>query len=600
MKYSVIFLILLMLFIIPHVYADDTNSQSLNFDVIKTKYMDVSVAIEIPIYLDKYNASSSFTLKTPVFIDTRTQIVDLKAYYYNGSEKIFASFEDDSLGNKFAVFDVNKVILPEYIFHIDARIISKNKIVFSEDKFSLDNLILDYPEFKVSTRYINSDRSEIISTSRFLKKTNYALGEITNVVDWTYNYVDYDLTYADKIVEAVKILKEKKGVCSEFSILAASILRERGFPTRYVTGYANSSVEWQPHAWLEVFIPSQGWVSVDPTFGEVGLVDASHLLISRIVDPSDIKDKITAYGDVVIRFGEKKADFKINDHKSFSDLGYSNSIFVDLVYPDKIKEKSSFFITAKITNTTSRPITTLFMLNLNADFDLIYPYKNRIIYLEPFKEEEITYYISSENTNIPANYFKDYSFSLISQVSDYKGKLSIYKDQGFFQEAFFITKPFFYLDVNNLNLNIDIINYTSLIKKINFNFNNNGILEDLNIEIEPQSIYNFIKSFNVVKNSKFVLDLTGDYTLSENYYIYNDVVRVDKNISDVNIVDNLIDNNADVNSSLKNDIWSEIKSDRKVSFVNDNKNSIIGIIIISLFIIIILIIFLSRNKDKHI
>ncbi len=70
------------------------------------------------------------------------------------------------------------------------------------------------------------------------------------------------------------VLKERKGVCQDFSHLAIACLRSLGFPARYVSGY----IETLPppgkkklqgsdasHAWISAYIPSMGWCEFDPT-----------------------------------------------------------------------------------------------------------------------------------------------------------------------------------------------------------------------------------------------------------------------------------------------------------------------------------------------
>lgn len=70
------------------------------------------------------------------------------------------------------------------------------------------------------------------------------------------------------------VLKEKKGVCQDFSHLAIACFRSLGFAARYVSGY----LETQPppgkpklqgsdatHAWVSVYVPGMGWCDFDPT-----------------------------------------------------------------------------------------------------------------------------------------------------------------------------------------------------------------------------------------------------------------------------------------------------------------------------------------------
>lgn len=72
------------------------------------------------------------------------------------------------------------------------------------------------------------------------------------------------------------------GVCQDFAHILLAVLRMRGLPARYVSGYLvprrtaepGASVEeviggQASHAWTEVFIPESGWFGLDPTLGDV-------------------------------------------------------------------------------------------------------------------------------------------------------------------------------------------------------------------------------------------------------------------------------------------------------------------------------------------
>ncbi len=70
------------------------------------------------------------------------------------------------------------------------------------------------------------------------------------------------------------VLKERKGVCQDFSHLAIACLRSLGFAARYVSGYLETlpppgkkklQGSDASHAWISVFIPNIGWCEFDPT-----------------------------------------------------------------------------------------------------------------------------------------------------------------------------------------------------------------------------------------------------------------------------------------------------------------------------------------------
>jgi hypothetical protein len=71
------------------------------------------------------------------------------------------------------------------------------------------------------------------------------------------------------------LFEKKKGYCQYFASAGAVLLRLEGVPTRYVSGFHvtgnNRSGdhyvvrELDAHAWIESYIPGQGWVQADPT-----------------------------------------------------------------------------------------------------------------------------------------------------------------------------------------------------------------------------------------------------------------------------------------------------------------------------------------------
>jgi transglutaminase-like putative cysteine protease len=89
------------------------------------------------------------------------------------------------------------------------------------------------------------------------------------------------------------------GVCQDFAHLTLGILRMRGLPGRYVSGYlvpkpiTDTAAGMEQviggqasHAWVEVYVPTLGWVPLDPTLGSpVGL---RHIRVAYGRDYGDV------------------------------------------------------------------------------------------------------------------------------------------------------------------------------------------------------------------------------------------------------------------------------------------------------------------------
>jgi transglutaminase-like putative cysteine protease len=66
-------------------------------------------------------------------------------------------------------------------------------------------------------------------------------------------------------------LAARCGVCQDFSHVFIALARQFGIPARYVSGYLfrdggdEHEAEDATHAWTECYLPSLGWIGLDPT-----------------------------------------------------------------------------------------------------------------------------------------------------------------------------------------------------------------------------------------------------------------------------------------------------------------------------------------------
>jgi transglutaminase-like putative cysteine protease len=107
--------------------------------------------------------------------------------------------------------------------------------------------------------------------------------------------VTFDKEATQVSTPLAKVVADRRGVCQDFAQLFISLLRQRGIPAGYVSGYlltrppagkprlvgADAS-----HAWVSAYIPRAGWVDYDPT--NACVVGTGHIVVARGRDFSDV------------------------------------------------------------------------------------------------------------------------------------------------------------------------------------------------------------------------------------------------------------------------------------------------------------------------
>lgn len=107
---------------------------------------------------------------------------------------------------------------------------------------------------------------------------------ISSIVRYVQGVATYNLDY-DKSIDSssdvvLAFLQEKEGVCRHFAATATLLLRTVGIPARYTVGFvANTKAgEYvdvtyaQAHAWVEVYIKGSGWVQLEVTGSNSGVL----------------------------------------------------------------------------------------------------------------------------------------------------------------------------------------------------------------------------------------------------------------------------------------------------------------------------------------
>jgi len=84
-------------------------------------------------------------------------------------------------------------------------------------------------------------------------------------------------------------LQTASGTCRDYALFMIEALRRLGIAARFVSGYLSVPPDrahgyaggGSTHAWVQVYLPSAGWIEFDPTNGIVGTRDLIRVAVAR-------------------------------------------------------------------------------------------------------------------------------------------------------------------------------------------------------------------------------------------------------------------------------------------------------------------------------
>ncbi len=187
---------------------------------------------------------------------------------------------------------------------------------------------------EVNVTELTEADEDISAKAAELADSGSVLMTLRNMVEWINRNIEYDILYFGQNKNAQEVFIERRGVCVEYSHLLISMLNSQGIKTRYVNGYVISD-EWQPHAWTEAYVPGYGWIPIDPTFNQIGILDSSHVMVSYGYDQSSDYDRLTATSENVMlnRFPTEITLLSSEkNRKGLSvDIGFENKTYTAVI-----------------------------------------------------------------------------------------------------------------------------------------------------------------------------------------------------------------------------------------------------------------------------
>jgi transglutaminase-like putative cysteine protease len=130
----------------------------------------------------------------------------------------------------------------------------------------------EFAPFLNPTTRINSKDPRVIALAQQIAGNDKdGRGVARKIGEWTYGNLKWKKVESD----TVETLASREADCLEHSELYVALARARGLPARIVTGAALSGGAFGSHAWVEIYLGE--WVELDPTWGLMEHVDATHL-----------------------------------------------------------------------------------------------------------------------------------------------------------------------------------------------------------------------------------------------------------------------------------------------------------------------------------
>ncbi|MDA1195112.1 MAG: transglutaminase-like domain-containing protein [Planctomycetota bacterium] len=127
---------------------------------------------------------------------------------------------------------------------------------------------------KAYARWLEATAQMQVGDPLVLNTVRAVVGEEADVRAAAYKLARFVYTELDKKSlrvaqgDAVQILTERCGDCSEHCLLFVTLCRAAGIPARRCSGYVCIGGMWGAHAWAEIWTGQ--WIGADPTTGEIG------------------------------------------------------------------------------------------------------------------------------------------------------------------------------------------------------------------------------------------------------------------------------------------------------------------------------------------
>jgi len=219
--------------------------------------------------LKPFNRRDQAVKRHTLNLEPTVETSDYEDYFGNQVSVISLPFRHSRLFiESDAVVSTTRLPLPEQSLALSVQ--EARQILASTLPFAFDYL--------QPTNMVRIGREAVQWAKRYLRGSAIVREGLEQLNQTIHNHFEYKQGSTQFSTDVGFVWKARKGVCQDFAHVMLSVLRTAGLPARYVCGYIETTPpagrengsptlvgSVATHAWVEVLVPGQTWVALDPT-----------------------------------------------------------------------------------------------------------------------------------------------------------------------------------------------------------------------------------------------------------------------------------------------------------------------------------------------
>ena len=214
---------------------------------------------------------------------------------YNLSTRVPVTEYMDSYGNL-----CQRLTAPKGRFVVSTGTVAETSPTIDVEPGAPLTLVQNLPDyalqFLLPSRYCPSDQVGDLA-SEIIKDVQPGYDQVAMIQDWIHDNIEYQYGASNPSTWALDTIRDRKGVCRDFSHLAISLCRFLSIPARMVVGYLHKLDPMDLHAWFEAFVNGR-WYTFDATQersrgGRIAIAygrDAADVALATQFGPAPIKE----------------------------------------------------------------------------------------------------------------------------------------------------------------------------------------------------------------------------------------------------------------------------------------------------------------------